>query len=345
MSHIVEEIDFDDLSDEELGPLLARFNTINREMHPRTADMTIEDFRIVTDSPGMVQRRWLARNQDHDVVGMCDTRYADDGTNPDIVRIRIHVWPEYRRRGAGTAMLGRVCRGADEVGRSRLLGMHLDTIPAGAGFARACGAKEGLQLHENVLKVDDLDVDLMRAWVEQGEKRAQGYSLVVVHGEPPVEALEDLAHLFRVLERDMPMTHGMEPRNWTADTVRDMREHFKQGVDTLSSLAIHEETGEIVGMSELVRRHSDPATWVVTVTMVDPAHRGKSIGKWLKGAVNLAALEHWPGGVYEETANHFTNEAMLAINRSMGFQHELTITNVEIDVEDARTYVESRRER
>jgi hypothetical protein len=75
--------------------------------------------------------------------------------------------------------------------------------------------------------------------------------------------------------------------------------------------------------------------------MVDPDHRGRSLGKWLKGAVNLAALEGWDGGVYQETGNAFTNEAMLAINHAMGFRHELTMTDVEIALDDALGYVAS----
>ena len=92
----------------------------------------------------------------------------------------------------------------------------------------------------------------------------------------------------------------------------------------------------------MIRRNSDPATWIVSTTMVDPPHRGQSIGKWVKGATNLAALERWPDGVYQETGNAFTNDAMLAINHAMGFRHDLTITDVEVSTARARSYLDSK---
>ncbi|MGD2103259.1 MAG: hypothetical protein PVG83_13595, partial [Acidimicrobiia bacterium] len=60
-------------------------------------------------------------------------------------------------------------------------------------------------------------------------------------------------------------------------------------------------------------------------------------------AVNLTALETWPGGLWEETGNAFTNDAMLSINRAMGFEHELTLTEVELKVADALTYAAANR--
>ena len=43
-----------------------------------------------------------------------------------------------------------------------------------------------------------------------------------------------------------------------------------------------------------------------------------------------------------DTGNAVTNEAMLGINRAMGFTHELTWTDVELPVETAHAYLESR---
>jgi len=164
----------------------------------------------------------------------------------------------------------------------------------------------------------------------------------VIPGAWPESMLEDIAHLYYVLERDMPMTEGIEPREWSADLVASMQEHYQRGTQSISAVATHNESSRAVGLTQLIRRLNDPTTWIVTTTMVDPEHRGNGLGKWLKAAANLAALDRWPGGVYQETGNAVTNEAMLAINRQMGFEHELTTTDIEVEVEDARKYLESR---
>lgn len=179
----------------------------------------------------------------------------------------------------------------------------------------------------------------MREWAE---KSPPGYSLQLIEGLFPEELLPGIAHLYYILERDMPLSEGQEPREWTAVLLREMTEHYLQEMESLAALATHQESGEDVGLSQLIRRKSDQTTWIVTTTMVDPDHRRRSIGKWVKGAVNIAALERWPGAIYAETGNAFVNETMLAINHAMGFEHELTVTEVDIRTDDALAYVESR---
>ena len=188
----------------------------------------------------------------------------------------------------------------------------------------------------------NLDTELMNSWVERGRRNAEGYAVEVYTDAWPEDINEGMAHLYYVLERDMPLSEGQEPREWTAELVSQMHAHYLQQAQSITAVAFHEATGATVGMSQMIRRNSDPATWLVTTTMVDPPHRGKSIGKWVKAACNLAALERWPDGVYQETGNAFTNDAMLAINNAMGFEHEITITDVEISTARARDYLNTR---
>ena len=335
MSYAFEEADIESMTGEELGPLLHGLNETFREIKPRSVDMTLDDLRMSAKSPGSIKRLFLVIDESGDLVGFLETRYPDDGSNPDTLRIEVRVFPGFRRQGAGTAMLGHAARGARELGRSRLLTWHYSTVPAGPAFARAAGAIEKLRFHENVLRIDQLDTDLMSGWAARSPS---GYSLDILEGMPPDRVLAGIANLFYILERDMPRSEGQEPREWTPELVGAMTEAYLPTTDSLVALATDDASGEAVGMSQLVRRKSDPSTWIVTTTMVDREHRGRSIGKWLKGAINLEALERWPGGVYQETGNAYTNETMRAINRAMGFEHELTETEVEVTVEAARSF-------
>ncbi len=342
MPHEIEEVVFAEMSDQDLQPVLDVINRLNREVKARSADLTLPELRVYYNSPGSIRRHFVVRHEDRRVAGIADARYFSDDSNPDLMSCQIKVLPEFRRRGIGSSLLGHVAGIADELARRRLLSWHFDTVPAGGEFARAIGARSHLQHHENLLLLENLDADLMRRWMEEGPRRAPGHSVQVVAGELGEELFDDMAHLYHVLERDMPMMDGFQPREWTAEMVREMQEHYLDSMDVLTAIAFRDQSGVAVGMSQLTRRHSDPTTWVVTTTMVDPDHRGKSIGKWVKGAVNLAALQRWSDGVYQETGNAFVNEAMLAINHAMGFRHELTVTEVEIGVTDALAYVASR---
>jgi hypothetical protein len=164
----------------------------------------------------------------------------------------------------------------------------------------------------------------------------------LIDGAYPEELLEGMAHLYHVLERDMPSPEGFEPREYTPELVTQFMELFLQGADLLTSVAVLDETGDAVGMSQLGRRRTDPVTWFVSTTMVDPVHRGHALGKWVKAQATLAALDRWPGGEYIETGNAFTNEAMLGINHAMGFRHEYTMTWVEADVDQVAAYAAAR---
>lgn len=341
MSYTISEVEFDELSDEQFAKVLAVVNRLDAEAFPRHVDATAEELRIYSSSPGMTQHRFLGHDSDS-LAAVAAFRYPDDGTNAETLMCQIRVLPDHRRHGIGTMLLARGADLASDMGRKTLQGFIVDTVPSGRAFARAVGAEESLDFHENVVRVEDLDIDLLQRWVDRGPELAPGYSVQLIDGLWPEEFFEDIAHLFFVLERDMPTSDAFEPREWNAERVRELQDHYAKGVDSLSTLAIHDATGRVVGMSDMIRRKVEPTTWIVTTTMVDPEHRGKSLGKWIKGAINLAALEWWEGGIHQETGNAFINEPMLAINRAMGFEHELTMTDCLLSVEDARTYLQSR---
>ncbi len=330
--YTLTEVQIDDLADDHLSGLVALNNSLSRESQPRHVDLTPEEYVLFTNSPGQVRRRFIVTDDGETVVAQLTVSHSDDGSSPNILNTRIGVDPAHRRRGIGKALLHKAAEIAKEMGRPKLNAFHFDTVPAGKAFADAFGATPELDFHNNVVKNADLDRDLLQGWVDQGPARAPGYSVVVIEGHYPDELLEGMAHLYFILERDMPHPDNWEPREWSGDLVKQLNEHYLQGSEQITAVATHDGTGEPVGMSQLVRRKTDPTTWYVSTTMVDPEHRGHALGKWVKGAVNLEALERWPGGEWQETGNAFTNEAMLGINHAMGFAHEYTMTDVEFDV-------------
>ncbi len=297
---------------------------------------------MFSEFPGQVRERFVARTGSGSPVGSLSTNYADDASNPRLLRVSLSVAPEHRRRGIGSQLLAKAAEIAKDLGRSALTGEVFDTIEAGNAFLVAIGGRRALEHQLSSVEIADLDSDLLRGWVEQGPRNAPGYS-VLIEGNFPDEILEGIAHLYLVLERDMPTPEEKEPREWTPQLVLEFMEHFLQGTEALTAVAITNDTGEAAGMSQLIRRKADPSTWHVTTTMVDPEHRGNSLGKWIKGAVNLEALAKWPEGEYQETGNASTNEAMLRINHAMGFEHELTEAEVVVEIGQVERYLESRK--
>ncbi|HEX6285957.1 MAG TPA: GNAT family N-acetyltransferase [Acidimicrobiia bacterium] len=341
MGYTITEVSIDDLSEGAFEHVVTVANALDAEAFPRHVDNTAEELRIFMNSPGLTHHRFLVHG-DGQLVALASFRYPDDGTNPDTLSCQIRVVPAHRRQGIATSLLARAVDLASDIGRKTLQGFIFDTVPASRAFIEAIGARATVDFHENVVRIADLDVELLQSWVDGGPQRAPGYSVELIEGSWPEKHFDDIAHLFHILERDMPTSDAFEPREWNAQRISELQDHYAKGVDSLSTLAIHDQTGRVVGMSDMIRRKVDPTTWIVTTTVVDPEHRGRALGKWVKGAINLAALERWDGGVYQETGNAFVNEPMLAINRAMGFEHELTMTDCLLSIEDARTYLGTR---
>ena len=55
-------------------------------------------------------------------------------------------------------------------------------------------------------------------------------------------------------------------------------------------------------------------------TAVDPKHRDKGIGRWLKATKCLRLFAEKPHVEYVDTWNAFSNAPMLGINIAMGFE-------------------------
>ena len=236
MTLTVGEVDISGASDTDLAPLVSLVNTVDSEIYPRHVDMSTEDFRMFAGNPGMEEVRVVAKDGDL-MVATASFSHPDDGTTPDLLRCAMSVLPGHRRRGVGRTLLREAVDVAEEKGRSQLQGFAFDTVPAGPEFARAAGAEQQLQYHENVVRVADLDRGLLQGWVDQGPGRAPGYSVEVMEIWP--EAMfPDIAYLFHVLERDMPMSPSFEPREWDAERVRAILDNDADGVDAISALAI-----------------------------------------------------------------------------------------------------------
>lgn len=330
-------VEIEDLTDEELLPIVGLINGVQAEGQPRFTPLSIDDYRLSATSPTRVAKRRVVSAPAGNPIALLQTHYSANDSNPHMIRVDISVHPDHRRKGIATSLLNSAVASAKEAGRSMMTGFILSTVPAASAFADHIGAKQTIHFHESVLRMKDLNRALLEQWKSKGQDRAPGYTVKVFEGAYRPEILESMANLYRILERDSPHPEGQEPSEWTADLVDAEMNHYLEIGDSLTAIAIRIDNNELVGMSQLFRRASNPQTWNVTRTMVDPAHRGHALGKWLKAEVNLEALARWPGVTHQETGNAFGNEAMLAINREMGFRPELTMTEVEVHVTDLET--------
>lgn len=87
----------------------------------------------------------------------------------------------------------------------------------------------------------------------------------------------------------------------------------------------------------------DPAVVWVGLTAVDPDHRGHALGKWLKATMTLRILDERPEASDIRTGNADSNDAMLGINRAMGYRPMLSIESWMATTDAVRHWLDARR--
>ncbi len=230
------------------------------------------------------------------------------------------VAPAHRRRGFGTALLELAVAAARADGRTVLSA----GAPVGSGasnaFAEHVGATRGLVEHQNRTVVAGIDTSMLEGWVQRAADRARDYSLVTFDGQCPDELAERFAALMAVMGT-APHTEAWQPPAFTPTMLREAQDAYShKGGVSWTVCARHEPTGDLVGYTELGFLPYRPWLAFQGDTGVEPAHRDRGLGRWLKAANALRLVHERPEVEIVETWNAEINAPMLSINHAMGFR-------------------------
>jgi mycothiol synthase len=124
----------------------------------------------------------------------------------------------------------------------------------------------------------------------------------------------------------------------TARLAEEERAAAAAGLERWAYYAVSDVTGDFAGLTDIVVNAAAPQRVHVGNTAVEPAHRGRALGKWLKGAMTQRALDELPAARWLVTSNAASNEAMLAINRQLGFQASAQVKTWQVAAARARAY-------
>lgn len=300
LSAYYEVIEAEDMPDDPATPLEAR----------------LAEWRHVFSHHPEV--RWILR--DEDGIAAAAVAAYDVDQNLENGFGRIHVHPEKRRRGYGRAIATPMFDLLEGNGRKRLDTWIKKDEPA-ESLARDVGLKSVYQDKRSRLPIDQLDMDLMEQWIERGAERAVEYELVYYQSPIPAEIVEkfcDLAYIMNTAPREdfEEEDEIMTPEKW--------RETEANVIDSKGQLhnliAVHEPTGEFAGYTQIQTQDLQPDLAWQWDTGVDPNHRNKGLGRWLKAAMIKRVLGAHPDVTRVDTYNAGSNEPMLNINVAMGFR-------------------------
>ena len=278
-------------------------------------------------SPGQRRLHWIARSpQAPGPAGIA--RLALFGTaDSDLAAIGITVHPGQRRRGIGTALLRELATAAGS--RNCLF---IENVRPGTP-AQAFADHHGFAVVQRTVQLsfDLATTDPARLLVPA----APGYRLAHWTGSTPETLLASYVtarNAIRLAPRgEMSFT---EPE-WSPERVRDEEAtiHARNG-ELRVVAAVHEQTGEVAGLTYLTIYQHRPELADQQDTAVLPAHRGHGLGAWMKAANLQWLAADRPAVRRVHTSNAAENEHMLRVNRQIGYRVDATSENREVGLTD-----------
>ncbi|NUR30032.1 MAG: GNAT family N-acetyltransferase [Catenulispora sp.] len=236
--------------------------------------------------------------------------FLPDRENPGWGFVTVVVRPAYRRRGIGTLLLG------DLAAAIRADGRHTAVLSTrtGGDWARSLGAVYAQRIAES-----ELDVSAARLAVPG--VAPVGYRIEHWAGRCPDDLVESFARAKDAMADAPDGGLGYEPHRYTVERVRTVEEGFAaRGHELWVAVAVHEDSGEVAGLTEIELDPHVPELAHQEDTAVVPAHRGHGLGLWLKTEMLRRLRTDAPAVRVIRTTTDEGNAPMLAINEALGFR-------------------------
>lgn len=245
--------------------------------------------------------------------------WEDLPSNRKTAKAEVQVRPGRRDGDTGRQLLGSVVRAARDFGCGQLLVEARAEGPE-AEFLGWHGLEAKLTSPRNVLWMRGLDSALMHEWVQRAHTRAREYSLIAWTGATSDELVGDLSDLWHVMNTAPLEDLDWEPEVMTPDRWRALEANWTaRSMTPFTAMVVHEPTGVPVGFTQLVVDGHWRQVAVQEDTGVQPEHRNRGLGRWLKAANVLRLVETHPEVEAVTTWNAGSNAPMLRINHEMGF--------------------------
>ena len=318
-----------------------------REMHHYYLGMKAEDLPDDPPTPFEAQAadwkhlpdvysvpRWLLRERGEIVaVGVA---FMDLEQNLENGAGRVHVKPEHRGRGLARMVGEPVLMTLADNGRIRL-DTHVIADSVSEGFPEKLGLQKVYGDKRSRLVLADLDHQLMRSWIDRAEERASEYELLYMEAPYPDEVLQKYCDLFLIMNTAPREAFEAEDEVLTPEVWRDTEAKELAGGNALHlCVAVHKPSGDFAGYTVIKTQGLEPDQAWQWDTGVDPAHRNKGLGRWLKAAMIDKLAADYPEVDRIDTYNAGSNEPMLNINIAMGFKPILLTNAWQGDLAKAR---------
>lgn len=306
----------DPTSDDRFAEFHATYHAAKDEEWDRPYDAREQRVEFLDDA-GYVDRVGLLARDDGGTpvgIGIAEIPLKD---NPNLAYVSVHVRPDFRRRGHGSALLEGLAGIGREHSRTTLFAeARWGVGEKGSGhtsFAEARGFHLDLVDAHRVLELP--------ATIPDAPVR-DGYTLHSWRGPCPGYWVDQYANLLSLIVQEAPGgDFGLENEFFDSARVRADEESLtKQGRIMQISVTVAPD-GTLAGHTQLVFpdvAQEDVFQWD---TLVLSEHRGHGLGLSLKVHAMGVSRDLLEGRKFVHTYNAVSNGPMISVNELMGFRH------------------------
>lgn len=344
---IIKPFDLRNASEQEYAAMNIFANQLRAEQLPDDPPIPIDEMVQGWHNMPRFQSMptWVVWQADSSqIVARGHVGWLDVPENRHLVEFRTMVLPEYRRQGLARQLLALITQATRLENRHTLLTDTNERVPAGAAFMERLGARAGLAMHTNQLKIAELNRDLVRRWQDRAQERAAGFALGFWDGTYPEEDLQAIAELMQVMNTAPRGSLEIEDERFTPEQVRQIETSiFARGNQRWTTYARETKTGKFVGYTDVLWNPNRSEILQQRETGVFPEYRNHGLGRWLKAAMLDKVLRAHPEIKYVRTGNADSNAAMLKINNELGFKPYLSQTIWQVEIGQVEKYLSNHR--
>ncbi|KXK61889.1 GCN5 family acetyltransferase [Micromonospora rosaria] len=233
----------------------------------------------------------------------------------DIGVLEVLVHPSQRRTGLGRRLVRLAARRVYQEG-FQSVGVEVVGDTPAVAFYESLGFTRDYVETRSVLDLSTVD------WPALGEMAAgvgAGYQVQFYPGGPPNELIE--AYVRAKAEIRDVEDGELRPSSYEPERLRDSLDCLhRRGMKPYIVLALHERTGEVAGLTEVVVPAQHPTRADQYDTIVVQDHQGYGIDRAIKARMLLELRSAEPGLTEVQTWNAQSNEAMLKVNAELGYR-------------------------
>lgn len=296
---------------------------------PPWRDVLMREYLSVT-VPGARKITWIVEEHEGDIatgepiLGLASMLLLDD-----IGVVEVIVHPSARKQGIGRTLLTTAVRRAHAEGFTGL-GVEVPGKTNAISFYESFGFTRAFTEIRSVLKLNNVD------WFTLGEFAsgvAAGYRLQFCPDAPPDDLIEAYAAA-KASVQDIDLGDlDLSPSSVEPERLRASLDTLHaRGLRPYIVVAVHEPSGRVVGLTEVVVPAQHPTRADQYDTIVVPGHRGYGVGRAIKALMLFELRSHEPRLTEVQTWNAAINEPLIKVNQELGFIPDREWLEYEADV-------------